>query len=154
MTVTKELGAFLTDMQQFEDYERPPETVNLKEAKSDLIYKHALGSVIFEGIMEDPALTFEHDRQDLIALHEAKQDLSKKLHLIDLFPDFESFGFKEYDLQDVTKVEKTLKEHPSSAEEKEKMKQFLFSKKGGGGLVKCQSLSFLQGNMAYFDLHQ
>ena len=62
MTVTDELVKFINNPEKLYDYKRPDQTIKVTaEKKKDFVFKHALGSLVFQN---DSNLTFEHTEND------------------------------------------------------------------------------------------
>ena len=112
-----------------------------------MIDNYTLGNLVFENTIEEPELTFRyHIERDTASMKQAKKELSKQLHFIDIFEDFTQLGdlgLKSGDFLTYQKVSAHLDQHTNSEEERNKLKDFLFSEKGGKGLTKCQSLNYV-----------
>jgi len=141
-------------------YKRPPQSIEgdiPDSVKEHMVHNHALASIIYENNIQEPEFCFTHDTEtDAKTLAQAKKKLSEKLHLVDIFADFTELGGIEFEADDFVNAERVrehLEQNTTNDREKQMLKDFIFSERGGGGLAKCASVSYVQGNMAYHHIH-
>jgi hypothetical protein len=66
-----------------------------------MVHNHALASIIYENNIQDPQFCFTTQvEKDAQTLAEAKSSMSEKLHLIDVFADFNELGGVEFEAED------------------------------------------------------
>ena len=101
-----------------------------------------------EDLAQYEGLPFRYCPNDDIELLEQEQRrIAHKLSLAEFFGDFSGLEL-ELKPEDYISESKLRGSASHSPEELE----YLRSKEGGGGLVKCYPLGFIQGNLAYSHL--
>ena len=134
-------------------YQRPPQFLEDQKLETDknfrreLIKRHSLYTQIYEdGASEQAMIPFKHDFNDISYQKAYELKYMRKFVMADSIGDIEGLGVqlgKDDFEKEIAKDKKALE----YIEEDKYLKEYLDKK---GGKIKCGSLSYIQGNMAFY----